>query len=82
MEGAKVVDRGKHRVRSAMSVLTALSFVAYKFQLWRKADKWSKTPPREAVPLPLRVVRKLEEALKAECSEDSCILCCILLMVW
>ena len=79
-----------------MSVLTALSFAAYNFQLsslktcltnplvkaWRKADKWSKTVPREAVPLPLRVVKKLEEALKAECVEDSWILCCILLMVW
>ena len=59
-EGAKV-DRGKHRVRSAMSVLTALSFAAYRFQLsslktcltnplveaWRKADKWSKTAPEK-----------------------------------
>ena len=79
-----------------MSVLTALSFAAYEFRLsslktcltnplveaWRKADKWSKTAPREAVPLPLRVVWKLEEALKAECGEDSWVLCCILLMVW
>ena len=93
-EGAKV-DRGKHRVRSAMSVLTACSFAAYRFQLsslktcltslveaWRKADKWSKTAPPEAVPLPLRVVKKLEEALKTECGKDSWILCCILLMVW
>ena len=36
----------------------------------------------EAVPLPLRVIKQLEEALKAECGKDSWILCCILLMVW
>ena len=97
-EGARV-DRGKNGVRSAMSVLSVLSFAAYKFQLsslkacltnpmveaWRKSEKWSKRPPREAIPLPLRVLRvvkKLEEALKLDCGEDSWLLCCILLMVW
>ena len=51
-------DRGKHRVRSALSVISAMSFAAYKFQLrtllsclesplvktWRCSDKWSKKP--------------------------------------
>ena len=48
---------------------------------WVSSGKWEQAPPREAVPLPLFVVAKLELALK-DSAEDAWLLGAILLMVW
>ena len=48
---------------------------------WVSSGKWEQAPPREAVPLPLFVVAKLELALK-DSAEDAWLLGAIHLMVW
>ena len=42
------------------------------------SGKWEQAPPREAVPLPLAVVAKLELALKGKSAEDAWLLGAIL----
>ncbi len=92
--GARV-DRGCKRAARAQGVLQALKFVSSKLGLldlmdgvscpavaaWVASGKWEQAPPREAVPLPLFVVAKLEMALK-DSAEDAWLLGAILLMVW
>ena len=89
-EGA-ALDRGKGRAASARSVLSAITFAAHKLRLasslgsldnplllsWKSADRWERLPTREAIPLPLTVVRAFERAVATDCAEDSWILCCI-----
>ena len=67
-------NRGHGRRRSAVSCLSALAFAAFKFQLtvlaaglsspliqaWKAHGKWSLPPVKEAIPLPLPVLRRLE----------------------
>ena len=62
-EGA-ALDRGRGRVASARSVLSAITFAAHKLRLaslleslenplvlsWKSADKWERQPAREAIP--------------------------------
>ena len=93
-EGA-ALDRGRGRVSSARSVLSAITFTAHKLRLisllesldnplvrsWKSADKWEREPTREAIPLPLAAVCALEQAVVADCAEDTWIICCILLML-
>lgn len=90
-----MLDRGQHRVAVAKGVVGSLKFVATKLGLpgllasvdspavtaWLTSDKWTRSLPREAVPLPLSVVAKLEAALPVA-SEDSWVLGCVLMMVW
>ena len=78
------LDRGRQRKASAVSTLAALQFGAWKLgfthfssllscapvQAWKKGEDWNKTLRREAVPLPLAVLRKLEE-VAGQCAEDS-----------
>ena len=92
--GARV-DRGCKRAARAQGVLQALKFAGSKLGLlelmegvscpavaaWVSSGKWEQAPPREAVPLPLSVVAKLELALK-DSAEDAWLLGAILLMVW
>ena len=92
--GARV-DRGCKRAARAQGVLQALKFAGSKLGLlelmegvscpavaaWVSSGKWEQAPLREAVPLPLSVVAKLELALK-DSAEDAWLLGAILLMVW
>ena len=94
-EGA-VLDRGRNRKRSALSVLSGLSFAAFKFQLsvlekllkcplvlaWRDAGKWQRDLVKEALPLPLVVVRKLEAAFLDDPGDDLPVLGALLAMIW
>ena len=89
-------DRGRQRKRSALSVLSGMGFAAFKFQLssltkvlenplvlaWKQADKWHRLRVKEALPLPLIVVQRLEAAVLGEPGEDRLLLCAILAMVW
>ena len=88
-EGA-ALDRGRGRVSSARSVLSAhkLRLISLLESLgnplvrsWKSADKWEREPTREAIPLPLAAVCALEQAVVADCAEDTWIICCILLML-
>lgn len=49
---------------------------------WQRCADWSETFPREAVPLPLDLVRNLEQAVAVDAGEDTAFLCAILLMCW
>ncbi|OLQ06361.1 hypothetical protein AK812_SmicGene10361 [Symbiodinium microadriaticum] len=89
-------ERGRQRKRSALSVLSGMGFAAFKFQLssltkvlenplvlaWKQADKWHRSRVKEALPLPLIVVQRLEAAVLGEPGEDRLLLCAILAMVW
>ena len=73
-----------------------MGFAAFKFQLssltkvlenplvlaWKQADKWHRSRVKEALPLPLIVVQRLEAAVLGEPGEDRLLLCAILAMVW
>ena len=88
--GARL-DRGRGRVAAAKGVLSALRFAAHKLGLslaspvlesWQASDKWSAVCPKEAYPLPLWVVAKLEIAFLECGNEDAWLLGCMLLMIW
>ena len=67
-------DRGCNRQRSALSVLSAMSFAAAKLDLshlqavlggplieaWKRKDCWRLSRAKEALPLPLESLRLLE----------------------
>ena len=79
-----------------MSCLSALAFAAFKFQLavlaaglsspliqaWTAHGKWSLPPVKEAIPLPLPVLRRLESALLSLDDCDATLLAAFLFMVW
>ena len=81
-------DRGRQRKRSALSVLSAMGFAAFKFQLrqlcdtlqkplvlaWNGASKWRQSHMKKALPLPLVVVQRLEEAVVSDPCEDGLML--------
>ena len=87
---------GRGRVAAAKGVLSALRFAAHKLGLtglvdslaspvlvsWLASDKWSAVCPKEAYPLPLCVVAKLEIAFVDCGNEDAWLLGCMLLMIW
>ena len=89
-------DRGKERKRSAAAVLRAMFFAAFKLSLpvlssllespliqaWKDLGKWNMAAVREAIPLPLDLVRKLERAFLEVEGESRVILGAILLMIW
>ena len=89
-------DLGCNRCQSALSVLSAMKFAAWKVGLsslsellgnplilsWQRCADWSETFPKEAVPLPLDFVRNLEQAVAVDAGEDTTFLCAILLMCW
>ena len=89
-------DRGRRRKRSALSVLSAMDFAAFKFQLtqlcdtlqnplvlaWKDASKWRQSRVKEALPLPLIVVQGLEEVVVSDPCEGGLLLCAILAMFW
>ena len=89
------LDRGRGRRASAVATLAALQFGAWKLGLsvlenllasspvkaWKRGTDWHKSLCREAVPLPVAVVKKLEEAASQD-AEDSLFLCSMLLMCW
>ena len=91
-----VVDRGGQRVSKAKAALQAMKFVGYKLgiqglldvienamvEAWLAQDKWAQAAPREAVPLPVSVVAKLEQALTSYDEDDVWVLGAILLMTW
>ena len=93
--GARL-DRGRGRVAAAKGVLSALRFAAHKLGLtglvdslaspvlesWLASDKWNAVCPKEAYPLPLWVVAKLEIAFLDCGNEDAWLLGCMLLMIW
>ena len=89
-------DRGKARRRSALNVLSAMTFAAHKLSLckllalleqqvvmaWKQGDQWNRTRTKEAAPLPFDVVRSMEAALSCAPDEDCWFLCALLVMVW
>ena len=95
-EGSRY-DRGRHRARSMNNILSAISFVAYKLRLpmlihclesplvgaFRQGQKWQPTrSQREAIPLPVAVVLRLEQAWPAIAAEERLVLAAVLLMIW
>ena len=89
-------DRGSARKGSAKEKVRSLRFLAYNLALtalcailsgpvveaWLAGDKWDRRPAREALPLPLSVVARLEKAIDACHSGDAILIGCVLLMVW
>ena len=89
-------DRGSSRIASAKSVLTAMSFCAYKLSLtsllsilasplivaWKAGDSWNRSQTKEATPLPVKVVHQLEQAFLSARDEDRWFLGAILAMIW
>ena len=89
-------DCGCNCRQSALSVLSAIKFAAWKLGLsslsellgnplilsWQRCADSSKTFPKEAVPLPLDLVRNLEQAVAVDAGEDTAFLRAILLMCW
>ena len=89
-------DRGRLRAKSASGVLAAMKFVAYKLQLsmlhasltnplvqaWSRQGMWDSMPVKEAVPLPLWVVRNLELATMQDLGDGEWVVLCCLLMIW
>ena len=89
-------DRGRGRRGRAVSVVSSLRFVAAKLEIlplstmlnsssvcsWTGADKWSRMPCKEALPLSLGIVIALEKAAAAADDRDAWPLLCILLMIW
>ena len=70
---------------AAKGVLSALRFAAHKLGIrvsWLASDKWSAVCPKEAYPLPLWVVAKLEIAFLDCGNEGAWLLGCMLLMIW
>ena len=83
-------DRGPARRRSALGVLSAMTFAAHKLSLscllnlleqlvlaWKRADCRKRTRTKEAVPLPFVVVKAFEAALPSACQEDRWFFVCI-----
>ena len=70
------MDRGKGRLAKGMGVLSAMKFASWKLEMselrklldstlvkaWSCRDKWRKGRTREAIPLSLRIVKRLELA--------------------
>ena len=87
-EGSSM-NRGFGRVRSAKSVLRGVRFAAYKFQLvkldvhsplvsaWLAQDSWKPQRVKEALPLPLIVVLRLETAVLGDPGDDKLLLCAV-----
>lgn len=89
-------DRGESRRRSALGVLSAMTFAAHKLSLsgllrlleqslvlaWKRGDCWKRTRTKEAVPLPFAVVKGFEAALPSASQEDRWFLCALLVMIW
>ena len=89
------LDRGKCRISSAAGVLSAMKFVCWKLGLssfqtildtpvvvaWKNHRNWDTICNREAVPLPLEIVCRLEDAVTSA-GEDSLFICALLLMSW
>ena len=78
------LDRGQKRRGSAIAVLSAMQFAAWQKVLqtplvaaWKRSSDWSK----EAVPLPLSILQRLEAAVAAQ-SDDSVFIGGLLLMCW
>ena len=83
------VDRGRQRRRSAKSTLAAMSFAAFQFGLtslqevlqnpvvvaWKEERNWHTAWVKEAVPLPLELVRSFERAVVAGAGDDSLVEC-------
>ena len=88
-------DRGRQRIARAKEIIGSLKFVASKLGLpvlddsvrcpavsaWLASGKWARASAREAVPLPLTVVVRLELALAAS-GDDFWLLGSMLLMIW
>ena len=88
-------DRGRSRRAKAEGVFKALKFASHKLGLeavqyavdspavtaWMASSKWSKPTCKEAIPLPLFVVARLEVAC-GQSHEDFWLIGCILLMIW
>ena len=91
-EGA-VSDRGRRRRKTALGVLSALKFAAYKFQVeqlqsvlesplvtaWQNSAEWTRQRVKEALSLPLVVLFRFEQALVNGAGED-CLLLSVLLV--
>eukprot|EP00435_Cladocopium_sp_Y103_P040993 s2142_g11.t1 len=89
-------DRGSNRQRSALGVLSAMTFAAAKLELgelqavlqgslveaWKRKDSWNQSRTKEALPLPMDVMRSLERTFLEISSEDSWLLGGLLLMAW
>ena len=89
-------DRGCNRQRSALSVLSAMSFAAAKLDLshlqavlggplieaWKRKDCWRLSRTKEALPLPLESLRLLECAFLDSTPEDSWLLGGLPFMAW
>ena len=89
------LDRGKGRRKSAVSILSAMSFGARKLGLagltellvsplvcaWKRGVDWHKSLKKEAVPLPLSVLLRLEKAVLSGCDE-AFFITGMLLMCW
>ena len=87
-------DRGRQRIARAKEIIGS-KFVASKLGLpvlddsvrcpavsaWLASGKWARASAREAVPLPLTVVVRLELALAAS-GDDFWLLGSMLLMIW
>ena len=91
-----ISDRGRHRRKTALGVLSALKFAAYKFQVeqlqsvlesplvaaWQNSAVWTRQRAKEALPLPLVVLFRFEQALVNGAGEDSLLLSVLLVMAW
>ena len=91
-----LTDRGQRRKKSALGILSSLRFAASKFQLeqlaaalssplvtaWQNSALWTRQRVKEALPLPLVVLYRLEQAVLQGAGEDSFLLCVILVMAW
>ena len=90
------LDRGTKRVCRAKESVKSLKFVGHKLGLgpllegvcspaveaWLAQDEWKCAPVKEAVPLPLFVVAKLEHAIASRDLDDQWVIGCVLLMIW
>ena len=90
-----ITDRRRRR-KTALGVLSALKFAAYKFQVeqlqsvlespfvaaWQNSAEWTRQRVKEALPLPLVVLFRFEQALVKGTGEDCLLLSVLLVMAW
>ena len=80
-EAAEVSSENIIRTFLEFSTCDAEETASSPVKAWKRGTDWHKSLCKEAVPLPVAVVKKLEEAA-SQGAEDSLFLCSMLLMCW